>query len=143
MLLNPDAFIRDAKLTVWFSVPSVGVLMKRFGVLRPSRYAVAALEPVLRRAAAVGCGRAPGRRRRRSRSLENLYGPTELTVACSVYRWDPQRSPSESPARHRPDRPARSRDGGDGRRRPAARSAAGHGGRAPHDRAAADARLLA
>ena len=28
-------------------------------------------------------------------TLENLYGPTELTIACSVCRWDPVRSPAE------------------------------------------------
>ena len=27
--------------------------------------------------------------------MENLYGPTELTVACTLYRWDCQRSPAE------------------------------------------------
>ena len=27
--------------------------------------------------------------------LENLYGPTELTSACTFYRWDPVRSPDE------------------------------------------------
>ena len=24
-----------------------------------------------------------------TRSIENLYGPTELTIACTLYRWDP------------------------------------------------------
>jgi acyl-coenzyme A synthetase/AMP-(fatty) acid ligase len=28
--------------------------------------------------------------------LENLYGPTELTISCTVYQWDPLRSSSES-----------------------------------------------
>jgi non-ribosomal peptide synthetase component F len=27
---------------------------------------------------------------------ENLYGPTELTIACTLYRWDTQRSAAES-----------------------------------------------
>jgi acyl-CoA synthetase (AMP-forming)/AMP-acid ligase II len=27
--------------------------------------------------------------------LENLYGPTELTIACATYRWNPALSPSE------------------------------------------------
>jgi acyl-coenzyme A synthetase/AMP-(fatty) acid ligase len=26
--------------------------------------------------------------------VENLYGPTELTIACSVHRWDPVTSPA-------------------------------------------------
>jgi acyl-CoA synthetase (AMP-forming)/AMP-acid ligase II len=28
--------------------------------------------------------------------LENLYGPTELTISCTLYRWDPVRSPGEA-----------------------------------------------
>ena len=27
-------------------------------------------------------------------TVENLYGPTEVTVACLVHRWDPTRSPA-------------------------------------------------
>jgi len=27
--------------------------------------------------------------------VENLYGPTELTIACALYRWNPHTSPAE------------------------------------------------
>jgi acyl-coenzyme A synthetase/AMP-(fatty) acid ligase len=27
--------------------------------------------------------------------IENIYGPTELTIGCTVYRWDNQTSPNE------------------------------------------------
>jgi len=27
--------------------------------------------------------------------VENLYGPTELTIACTLYRWDSERSPAQ------------------------------------------------
>jgi acyl-coenzyme A synthetase/AMP-(fatty) acid ligase len=27
--------------------------------------------------------------------VENLYGPTELTIACAAYRWNPETSPEE------------------------------------------------
>jgi acyl-CoA synthetase (AMP-forming)/AMP-acid ligase II len=27
--------------------------------------------------------------------IENLYGPTELTIACTAYRWDSAKSPDE------------------------------------------------
>jgi amino acid adenylation domain-containing protein len=94
-LLNPDRFIRDHQLTTWFAVPSVGLLMLRFGALKTGRY------PSLRRS--LFCGEplpvslveawqaaAP------TSLIENLYGPTELTVACAAYRWDPLRSPAES-----------------------------------------------
>jgi amino acid adenylation domain-containing protein len=94
VVLNPDKFIRDAKLTVWFSVPSVGMLMKRLGVLRPGRYpslrwSLFCGEPLPTELAAAWTQAAPQSR------LENLYGPTELTVACAMYRWDPATSPSE------------------------------------------------
>jgi amino acid adenylation domain-containing protein len=94
-LLNPDKFIREKALTVWFSVPSVGLLMDRFGVLKPGRY------PSLRWS--LFCGeRLPVELTTRwaaaapNSDLENLYGPTELTVACSAYRWSREQSASES-----------------------------------------------
>ena len=32
------AFIRDSKMTIWFSVPSTGVFMRRLGMLKPDMY---------------------------------------------------------------------------------------------------------
>jgi amino acid adenylation domain-containing protein len=93
-LWNPGAFIQEQRLTVWFSVPSAALLMNRLGALKPGRY------PLLRWS--LFCGErltadiamawvaaAPGS------TVENLYGPTELTIACTAYRWDPCRSPAE------------------------------------------------
>jgi non-ribosomal peptide synthetase component F len=90
-LLNPDAFIREKALTVWTSVPTVGMFMKRFGVLKPNRYeslrwSLFCGEPLPVELANAWAAAAP-----RS-TLENLYGPTELTVACTFYRWDPRSS---------------------------------------------------
>ena len=94
-LLNPDRFIRDNELTVWFSVPSVGMLMKRFGALKPDRYpslrwSLFCGEPLPVTLAEAWTAAAP------ASTLENLYGPTELTVACAAYRWDSATSPAES-----------------------------------------------
>jgi amino acid adenylation domain-containing protein len=94
VLMNPDTFIRDSRLTIWFSVPSVGVLMKRFGVLKEGcyqslRWSLFCGEPLPTDVARTWARSAP------ASVLENLYGPTELTVACLTYRWDPARSPSE------------------------------------------------
>ena len=88
MLLNPDRFIREHELTVWFSVPTVGVLMKRFGAMKPRRYpslrwSLFCGEPLPVDLAEAWIAAAP------ASELENLYGPTELTVACTAYRWDP------------------------------------------------------
>ena len=93
-LINPGKFIQEARLTVWFSVPSVGVLMKRLGLLRPNRYpqlkwSLFCGEPLPLEIAQAWSDAA-------SQSvLENLYGPTELTVACAVYRWDRETSASQ------------------------------------------------
>jgi amino acid adenylation domain-containing protein len=95
-LLNPDKFIREQALTVWCSVPSVGVFMKRFGSLKPGRYpglrfALFCGEPLPTAVAAAWGLAAP------SAIVENLYGPTELTVACSSYRWDRERGGADAP----------------------------------------------
>jgi amino acid adenylation domain-containing protein len=93
-LLNPDQFIRQHRLTVWFSVPTVAMIMDRLGSLQPDRY------PSLRWS--LFCGEALPVALAEAWSaaapasvLENLYGPTELTVACTAYRWDSLFSPPE------------------------------------------------
>jgi amino acid adenylation domain-containing protein len=86
-------FIERTKMTVWFSVPSAISVVRRRGGLRPG------CMPSLRWS--LFCGEALMRhdaedwQRAAARSvLENLYGPTELTIACSSYRWLPEHSPS-------------------------------------------------
>ena len=87
-------FIERKKMTVWFSVPSAVSVARRRGALSPGSM------PSLRWS--LFCGEALMRpdaedwQAAASRSvLENLYGPTELTIACSAYRWAPGRSPAE------------------------------------------------
>lgn len=93
-LLAPARFIQKHGLTLWFSVPSIPALMRRKGTLRADtmptlRWSLFCGEPLPRKAAEEWQAAAP-------RSVvENLYGPTELTIACTVYRWDPARSPGE------------------------------------------------
>jgi amino acid adenylation domain-containing protein len=94
VLLNPGKFIRESALTIWFSVPSIGVFMKRLGALKPDRYPGLRLslfcgEPLPMEVARAWAAAAP------NAALENLYGPTELTIACTLYRWEPKRSPAE------------------------------------------------
>jgi amino acid adenylation domain-containing protein len=94
-LINPGRFVVDNKLTVWFSVPSVGVIMKRLKALKPDRF------PRLR--LGLFCGEqlpvpivTAWREAAPNAVIENLYGPTELTIATTLYRWDDERSPGES-----------------------------------------------
>jgi amino acid adenylation domain-containing protein len=93
-LLNPAEFIRSSEITVWFSVPSIALFMRRLRVLKPDSF------PKLRWS--LFCGEAlPAAVAREwseaapSSIVENLYGPTEATIACTGYRWDSRRSPDE------------------------------------------------
>jgi amino acid adenylation domain-containing protein len=88
-LTRPDRFIRDAELTVWFSVPSVAIVMQRLGMLKPDRYPTLRFslfcgEPLPSDLTAAWAAAAP------NSIVENLYGPTELTIACTHYRWTPE-----------------------------------------------------
>lgn len=92
--LLPASYLADARLTIWFSVPSTGVMLNRLRRLGPGSC------PNLR--LSLFCGEAlPAELIDRWSSaapnsrIENLYGPTELTIACTAYRWDPHRSAEE------------------------------------------------
>jgi acyl-coenzyme A synthetase/AMP-(fatty) acid ligase len=91
----PGKYVSESRISVWFAVPSTAVMMSRLRVVKPGRYpdlrwgrfcGVALPAEVAER----GVEAAP------NSTLENLYGPTELTIACTLYRWDPSRSPAES-----------------------------------------------
>ncbi|WP_369181835.1 amino acid adenylation domain-containing protein [Streptomyces mutabilis] len=84
-LMDPAGFVARHRLTHWFSVPSVVSLAARLRLLGPDsmpslRYAAFAGEPLTLQQARSFATAAPGAR------LENLYGPTELTVTCTGYR---------------------------------------------------------
>jgi amino acid adenylation domain-containing protein len=94
-LINPGKFIQQNQLTIWFSVPSTAVFMKQLGMLKADHYPSLRLslfcgEPLPTSSAAAWSEAAP------NSLVENLYGPTELTVACTFYRWHPAHSPAES-----------------------------------------------
>jgi len=93
-LINPAKFIRDSRLTVWFAVPTVGVFMKRLGALKPNqfptlRWSLFCGEPLPAEIAELWSLAAP------NSTVENLYGPTELTIACCLYRWESGKSKQE------------------------------------------------
>jgi amino acid adenylation domain-containing protein len=83
-LLMPVRYVNDRKITHWFSVPSVVSLASRVGALPPDAMPGLTFsgfigEPLTLVQAAAWRAAAP-----RS-SIENLYGPTELTVSCAEY----------------------------------------------------------
>lgn len=92
-LLAPFNYLERNGITVWFSVPSVAAVLSKRSALTPARI------PTLRWS--LFCGEALPRHLAEAwqamapnSTLENLYGPTELTIACSAYRWDPATSPA-------------------------------------------------
>ncbi|MFF4672881.1 AMP-binding protein [Streptomyces sp. NPDC001279] len=83
-------FVAEQGLTVWFSTPSAITLVRRTGGLAPGalpslRRSFFAGEALSRRDAEDWMAAAPGT------VLENLYGPTELTITVSAHRWRPGR----------------------------------------------------
>src|SRR5438067_824738 len=93
-MIKPGAFINEARLTAWFSVPSTAIFMRRLGELKTGSY------PHLR--LSLFCGEAlPVEVVREWSSaapnsvIENIYGPTELTIGCTSYQWDNRTSPAE------------------------------------------------
>jgi amino acid adenylation domain-containing protein len=85
-LINPAQFIRDRRLTVWFSVPSTVAFMNQLGTLKPRSFPSLRLslfcgEPLPVSSAESWLAAA------HNSALENLYGPTELTIACTAYKW--------------------------------------------------------
>jgi amino acid adenylation domain-containing protein len=89
--LEPASFVRAAGLTVWFSVPSTAVFLRRFRTLKPGAF------PTLR--LSLFCGEAlpaalaaTWQEAAPNSVLDNLYGPTEATIACTAHRFSPGRS---------------------------------------------------
>jgi len=93
-MIKPGAFINAARLTAWFSVPSTAIFMRRLGELKPGLYPHLRLSLFCGEALPVDVVRdwsaaAP------TSLIENIYGPTELTIGCTAYRWDRRKSSAE------------------------------------------------
>ena len=90
----PAKFIRDSRLTMWFSVPSVVGFLSKMRLLAPGSF------PTLR--CSLFCGEPlPAAYAQQWQEaapnsiVENLYGPTETTIAITRYRWESATSPNE------------------------------------------------
>jgi amino acid adenylation domain-containing protein len=84
-LLKPARFIVERRISHWFSVPSVISLADRLHGLTPGSmpdlcWSLFAGEQLTLDQARVWAAAAPGS------TIENLYGPTELTITCTGYR---------------------------------------------------------
>ncbi|MFI5973399.1 amino acid adenylation domain-containing protein [Streptomyces sp. NPDC051452] len=83
-------FVAERRMTVWFATPSAITLVRRTGELTPGalpslRWSFFAGEALACRDAEDWAAAAPGA------TLENLYGPTELTITVAAQRWSPGR----------------------------------------------------
>jgi non-ribosomal peptide synthetase component F len=87
-------FVTEAGITVWYSTPAAiaavarrgGLAARSMPTLRLSTFAGDALKA----ADAEAWQRAAPQA-----ILDNLYGPAETTITCTVYRWSPSASPDE------------------------------------------------
>ncbi|MFF5019739.1 amino acid adenylation domain-containing protein [Streptomyces sp. NPDC001165] len=84
-LMAPVRFVNRAAITHWISVPSVAALARRLRQLVPDampglRWSLFCGEPLPTALAGAWARSAPGG------SVENLYGPTELTITCLEHR---------------------------------------------------------
>jgi len=85
-LMAPSRFVVRRRITHWFSVPSVVSFAMRLRGLRPGcmpdlRWSLFCGEPLTSAQAAAWQAAASGS------VVENLYGPTELTLSCSQFRY--------------------------------------------------------
>jgi acyl-coenzyme A synthetase/AMP-(fatty) acid ligase len=86
-------FLADRGITVWFATPSAITATRRMGGLTPGalpglRWSLFAGEALAAADAADWQAAAP------ASTLENIYGPTELTITVSGHRWSPDTSPA-------------------------------------------------
>ncbi len=81
----PAAYVVDSGLTVWFSVPSTALLMKDTRTLVPGAFAGLRASLFCGEALTLPVAEAWAEAAPNS-VVDNLYGPTELTLACTEYR---------------------------------------------------------
>jgi len=84
-LMAPAKFIKENKLTVWFSVPSLVQFMNKFRMLKensfPSLHYSLFCGEALPKSIATAWQKAGP-----NSTLENIYGPTEATIGISHYQ---------------------------------------------------------
>ncbi|WP_045300274.1 AMP-binding protein [Saccharothrix sp. ST-888] len=108
--LDPARCVRAHGLTVWHTTPSLARALQSRGLLGADsmpglRHTVFCGEPLPEDTALAWHRAAP-----RS-TVDNIYGPTELTIACTAHRWEP---PGPVGSAVGPDGDAASRTAGGG-----------------------------
>jgi amino acid adenylation domain-containing protein len=93
-LMMPSGFIKDKELTVWYSVPSIGLNMLKLNRLKENsfsslRYTLFCGEALPKNLAVTWAKAA------KDSVIENYYGITETTHQVSVYTWNNETSEAE------------------------------------------------
>ena len=95
MMIAPAKFIREQRITCWASVPSVAGMLSKLRMLRRGafpdlRVTVFCGEPLPVALAQQWQAASP------DGIVENIYGPTEATVAITHFRWETGASEARS-----------------------------------------------
>lgn len=93
--LRPDRYLDDVQPTIWCSVPSLAMLLQRLGMSEPGRYPSVRWSLFCGEALPVAVAEAWADATPNA-VVDNLYGPTELTVACTAYLWEMRRGTSDA-----------------------------------------------
>jgi amino acid adenylation domain-containing protein len=94
-VIAPGKFIRERKLTVWFSVPSTAMFMRKLHMLNPGTYPDLRLSLFCGEALPIEVAQTWSRAAPNS-AVVNLYGPTEATISITHFRWDTGRQSTDS-----------------------------------------------
>jgi len=94
-VIAPGRFIRDKRLTVWFSVPSTAIFMKKLHMLNPASYPDLRMSLFCGEALPVEVAQAWAQAAPNS-IVVNLYGPTEATISITHYPWDCDNPPPQT-----------------------------------------------
>jgi amino acid adenylation domain-containing protein len=94
-IIKPGDYIRDSRLTIWSSAPSAAVNARKLGMLKPGMYPNLRASVFAGEAFPIDLARAWQSAAHNS-TVGNHYGPTELTVTCTYYKWDDERTPREA-----------------------------------------------
>ncbi len=91
--LAPTTYVNKNEITIWSSVPTIPILMRKKNLLRRNsmptiRYSLFCGAPLPLQTAEEWQQATP------NGELLNYYGPTETTVVCSGHRYNSERSPA-------------------------------------------------
>ncbi len=89
------SYIRDQKISVWFSVPSVAVLMDRMRLLKSNSLEKLRLSFFCGEPLPAGIAD-KWQKATAGNEVVNLYGPSEATIAISAYAWDDEHKKSKN-----------------------------------------------